>query len=311
MPIKVIVNPMARKGRSGRDWQRLQAALQRQLGPFDAALTDAPGAGTHLARQAIRDGYDTLVAVGGDGTINEVVNGAMIDGAMARPDLAICPIPAGTANEMANALGHRSQQAAIDAVVSGSPRRMDLFAARCTGLAGGPGDGQVTRYGYVSSSFGAAAEISHRTSASRFLKRLGGRFSYYYVTLLVTLTYPHLDVAIATDGAPARRLKAYTGLACNLETGGGGMKLAPGARFDDGVLNLVLFKDIGRADIILQKPSWLFEGRHIEHPKVEMISGREFRIDGPASMLVDVDGETIGRLPLELTVLPGALALRA
>jgi len=307
MRIKAIVNPMARKGKSGRDWPRLQQLLKAKLGSIDSALTTGPGDGTQLARQAVIDGYDTLVAVGGDGTVNEVVNGALSNGVLARPDLVICPIPAGTANEMVTALGHKSEQAAIDAIANGKTRHMDLFVARCAGLSAG----EATRYGYVSASFGAAAEISHRTSASRFLKKLGGRFSYYYVTLLVTLTYPHIAADIAIDGAPATRRKIYTGLACNLENGGGGMKLAPGARFDDGQLDLVLFKDIGRAEIIFQKPSWLFEGKHVEHPKVEVISGSSFRINGPASALVDVDGETVGRLPLDLKVLPGALAVRA
>ena len=307
MRIKIIVNPMARKGGSRRDWPRLEHKLRQRLGSCDFTLTKGPGDATQLARQAVIDGYDTLVAVGGDGTVNEVVNGAVVNGALARPDVAICPVPAGTANEMVNALGHRGEDAAIDAIVKGTTRHMDLFDARCAGLQ----SGQVQRYGYVSASFGAAAEISHRTSASRYLKKLGGRFSYYYVTLLVTLTYPYIEADIAIDSAAAKRWKVYTGLACNLETGGGGMKLAPGARFDDGKLDLVLFRDIGRADIILQKPSWLFEGRHIEHPKVAMLSGSQFHIAGPASALVDVDGETVGRLPLDLKVLPGALTVRA
>jgi YegS/Rv2252/BmrU family lipid kinase len=306
MRIKVIVNPMARKGRSGRNWPQLKARLVERLGELDTAMTTAPGDATRLARQAVLDGYDTLVAVGGDGTINEVVNGAVGNGVMARPDLVICPLPAGTANEMITALGHADEAAAIEAIAQGQTRRMDLFEARCAGLNGGT----VTRYGYVSCSFGAAAEISHRTSASRYLKRLGGRFSYYYVTLLVTLTYPFIDADISVDGAAPQRRKVYTGLGCNLETGGGGMKLAPGARFDDGQLDMVLFKDIGRADIILQKPSWLFEGRHVQHPKVEVMRGGSFDVQGPTSALVDVDGETIGRLPLSIRTLPGALAVR-
>lgn len=307
MRTRVIVNPMARKGGSGRDWPRLRQLLERRLGPVDAVMTGAPGDATVLARQAVREGFSTLVAVGGDGTVNEVVNGMVVDGAMARPGLAISPVPSGTANEMAAALGYGDEGTAIDAIARGAVRHIDLFRARFAGLQGGT----VERYGFASCSFGAAAEISHRTSASRFLKKLGGRFSYYYVTLLVTLTYPFIDVELSVDGRPATRRKLYTGLACNLERGGGGMKLAPGARFDDGRLDLVLFKDIGRAEIILQKPSWLFEGHHIEHPKIEMIAGTSFRIDGPAAALVDVDGETVGRLPLELTVLPQALAVRA
>ena len=89
------------------------------------------------------------------------------------------------------------------------------------------------------------------------------------------------------------------------------MKLAPGASFEDGMLDLVLFKNITRRDIILQKPSWLYEGRHVEHPQVEVVRGKRFDVAGPAMALVDLDGETVGRLPMAATVIPKALTVKA
>lgn len=308
MRVMVIANPMARKGGCARAWPRLQRELRRRVGEFSVAFTARPGHGIDLARQAVADGFDTLVAVGGDGTVNEVVNGMMENGRLLRPELALCPVPAGTANELVAALGHGDDVDAIAAIRDGRTRQIDVIEANCLGLNG---HGTVRRYGYVAASFGAAAEISYRTSTSRYLKKLGGRFSYYYVTLLVTLTYAYWQGGIGIDGAVPQPTTLYTGLVCNTENGGGGMKLAPGARPDDGVLDLVLFRDIARADIILQKPSWLYEGRHIEHHKVDLMRGRRMRIEGPASALVDVDGETVGRLPLDVTVLPGALTVRA
>lgn len=304
----VIANPAARKGGCGRDWPRIEAQLKRHLPEFERRFTTGPGHATALARQGVRDGFDTIVAVGGDGTVNEIVNGLVENGVLARPELTLCPVPAGTGNEMCTALGLLDQEdAPYRNVVAGNPRRIDLIELRCAGLR----DGEVRRYGYAIACFGAAAEISFRTSASRYLKKLGGRFSYYCQTLLVTLTYPNWQATLSVDEAPARRVTLYTGLACNTPNGGGGMMLAPGASFEDGMLDLVLFGDIARHDILLRRPSWLYRGRHVEHPKVEVVRGRRIAVDGPAMALVDLDGETVGRLPMTATVIPKALMVKA
>ena len=308
MKTVVIANPAARKGGCGRNWPQIEAALRRHLPAFETRLTTHQGHATDLARQAVAEGFDTFVAVGGDGTVNEVVNGMIENGVMARPDLTLCPLPAGTANELCLALGLLADEdAPYRNVVEGRTRQIDLIETRCAGVDGG----ESARYGYAIACFGAAAEISYRTSASRFLKKLGGRFSYYYQTLLVTLTYPYWQASLRIDEQPARTVTIYTGLACNTPNGGGGMKLAPGASFEDGVLDLVLFREITRRDIIFQKPSWLYEGRHVEHPQVEVVRGRTFHVEGPAMALVDLDGETVGRLPVSVTVLPQALTVKS
>lgn len=304
----VIANPMARKGGCARAWPEIEARLRRHVPEFDVRFTARPGHGIDLARVGVAEGYDVFVAVGGDGTVNEVVNGMVENGAMARPGIALCPIPAGTANELCLALGLLSDDdAPYRNIVEGRPRQIDLIDVRCAGV----GQGEAQRYGYAIACFGAAAEISYRTSASRFLKKLGGRFSYYYQTLLVTLTYPYWQASLRIDGQPARTVTVYTGLACNTPNGGGGMRLAPGASFEDGMLDLVLFREITRRDIIFQKPSWLYEGRHVEHPQVEVVRGRTIEVDGPPMALVDLDGETIGRLPMTATVIPRALTVKA
>jgi diacylglycerol kinase (ATP) len=303
-----IANPMARKGGCGRNWPQIEARLKRDLPDVETRITTAPGHATELARQAVAEGFDTFIAIGGDGTVNEVVNGMMHDGAMMRPNIALCPIPAGTANELCLALGVLSDdEAPYRNIVSGRMRQIDVIETRCAGLNGG----EALRYGYAIACFGAAAEISYRTSASRFLKKLGGRFSYYYQTLLVTLTYPYWQASLRVDDQPERKVTIYTGLACNTPNGGGGMKLAPGASFDDGVLDLVLFREITRRDIIFQKPSWLYEGRHVEHSQVEVVRGQRIHVEGPAMALVDLDGETVGRLPMTARVLPKALTVKA
>lgn len=299
----VVVNPAARRGGAGRGWPKLEARIRRYLPEAAVVFTECPGDATRLVRAGLDRGVDHVVAVGGDGTVNEALNG-FVAGDVAAAGVTLSPIPAGTANELCRALGLlRDDEAAFRALAGRERRVIDMIRVDCAGLDGRP----VRRYGYLTASFGAAAEISFRTSASRFLKKLGGRFSYFAVTIMVTLTYQHRQVRLAVDDGSAETLTLYAGLCCNAPNGGGGMILAPMAKMDDGTLDLVTFGDIARSDILLQKPSWLFEGRHIEHPKVSVRHGRRFHVEADAETLVDLDGETVGRLPATVTVLPRAL----
>lgn len=304
----VVVNPAAGRGRAGRRWPEIEPEIRRFLPNAAVVFTEAPGDATRLAQGGLARGARHIVAVGGDGTVNEALNG-LVEADQVHPEAVLSPIPAGTANELCRALGLLEQpDGAYRALGPDGRRRMiDMLRVECVGFDGR----SVQRFGYLTAVFGAAAEISYRTSKSRFLKKLGGRFSYFAETLLVTLTYRHRPVRIAIDGAPRQSFTLYAGLCCNAENGGGGMKLAPGAKLDDGVLDLVLFHDIARRDILLQKPSWLFEGRHIEHPKVSVHHGRRFYVESEVETLLDLDGETIGRLPATITVLPRALPVLA
>lgn len=306
MRIKAIVNPAARKGRSGQNWPGRAAKLEAAVGKFDIAFTSAPRHATELARQAVADGFDTIVAVGGDGTVNEVLNGLVEGDAMAHPDLTLCPLPAGTANELARALGILEGDLAIDAVARGSRAHIDMGRVSCTGFDGQP----KTHHIFIAGSVGSAAEISYRTNTSKLIKKLGAELSYYIVTLLVTLRYKPTPLTIRVDEHFEATVPVHSGLGCNTETTGGGMRIAPGASIDDGLLDLVLFKDMGPADLLLKPPSWLFQGHHVTHPEVELIQGRHIEIDGPAEIMVDADGETIGRLPVVMDVLPGALPVK-
>jgi YegS/Rv2252/BmrU family lipid kinase len=302
--IGVIVNLAARKGGAARDWPAIQAELVRRLGAFEARFTEAPGHATHLARTALDEGVRRFVAVGGDGTVNETLNGLIEpSGCLSEPDAVLCPVPAGTANELCRALGHLKHPAqAFDAAAGQHSRAIDLLRVRCTGLDGRP----VERFGYLIVSVGAAATISRRTSQSRWLKKLGG-VAYLLMTPPVTLAYRHRDVSISIDGVPTGTRRLFTAMIANTENGGGGMKLVPGARFDDGVLDLIEMGDISRLGMLFGVIPKLYSGAHVHHPKVRTSRGTSFRFDSEVETLVDLDGETVGHLPLEISVLPGAL----
>jgi diacylglycerol kinase (ATP) len=302
--VAVIVNPAARKGGAMARWPAIQAELGKRLGPVEPLFTQAPGHATQLARDALAGGVRRFVAVGGDGTVNETLNG-LLDGSgrLVEPDAVLCPVPAGTANELCRALGHLTiAGSAFDAAASQRTQAIDLMRVRCTGLDGRP----VNRFGYLIVALGLAATISHRTSQSRWLKKLG-EIAYLLMTPPVTLTYRQRDISIEIDGVPAGTRRLFTAMIGNTENGGGGMKLLPGARFDDGVLDLIDVGGVSRLDVLLGILPKLYSGAHIHHPKVRTARGTSFRFDSAeVETLVDLDGEMVGRLPLEVTILPQA-----
>jgi diacylglycerol kinase (ATP) len=304
--IAVIVNRTARKGGAARQWPALQAALSARLGPFVPRFTEAPGHATELARAAVAEGARRIVAVGGDGTVNETLNGLLdASGRLVAPDAVLCPVPAGTANELCRALGHLEHPTrALEAAAGTGARPVDLLRVRCVDLAGQ----EVERFGYLIVSLGAAATISHHTSRSAWLKKLG-EIAYLLMTPVVTLGYRHRDVAIAIDGGAPQTRRLFTAMVANTENGGGGMKLMPGAKFDDGILDLIEMGDVSRLGVLFGVMPKLYSGAHIGHPKVRVSHGTSFRFESEVETLVDLDGETIGRLPLEVSVLPRAFAV--
>ena len=170
---------------------------------------------------------------------------------------------------------------------------------RCAGLDGKP----VERFGYLIVSIGGAATISHRTSQSRWLKKLGG-IAYLLMTPPVTLGYRHRDVAVSIDGVTQGTRPIFTAMVANTENGGGGMKLMPGALFDDGVLDLIEMGDIAPLAMLTTVLPKVYSGAHIHHPKMRLSRGKNFRFESAVDTLVDLDGETVGRLPLEVSVIP-------
>ena len=308
MRVAVIVNPAARKGGALARWPAIQAELDKRLGPVEPMFTEAPGHATRLARDALARGVRRFVAVGGDGTVNETLNGLLDpSGRLIEPDSVLCPVPAGTANELCRALGQLADPArAFDAAAGHKTRAIDLLRVRCAGLDGRP----VDRFGYLIVALGAAATISHRTSQSPWLKKLG-EIAYLLMTPVVTLGYRHRDVSIEIDGAASGTRRLFTALIANTENGGGGMKLMPGAKFDDGVLDMVEMGDVSRLGMLLGVMPKLYSGAHIHHPKARTSRGTCFRFDSAVETLVDLDGETVGRLPLEVTILPQAFVVGA
>jgi YegS/Rv2252/BmrU family lipid kinase len=301
MRTKVIVNPMAAKGRMGHRWPWYRARLEAVLGPLNVSFTLRPGDATRWTRAAARYGCERFVVLGGDGSVSEVLNGLMASGI---DGLSLWPMPAGTGNDSCRGLDVPLDPAeAIDALGSTRTRALDVMRVDLPGR-----DGTVrTRYGLILVSFGAPATISRNASASRWMKRLG-RAAYYLATPPVVLSYAPRATRIAIDGAPAEERTLFGGMIAGMPYSGGGMRLVPPARPDDGQLDMVELGRLGRFETLFQLMPRLYDGGHVAHPSVSLRQGiRSIRLESDTETLVDVDGEAVGHLPATVTVLPNAI----
>ncbi|KRR17758.1 hypothetical protein CQ14_36310 [Bradyrhizobium lablabi] len=306
---KIIVNPMANKGNCGKRWLQICAELEKHLGPLassDVAMTRAPNHATQLAREAIDAGYRRLVSVGGDGTFSEMMNGVIADDRPIASDLVLAQLPGGTSNELSRSFGQLSLAEASKAIAMGHTRDIDVFRADAKGYAGG----QVTRYGFVLAIVGAAATISWRAQRVPLLKRLGP-ISYVLMTAFTSLTYSPRYYRIQIDDEAEQRLPMWSLMLCSFDGAGEGLMLAPGADPADRKLDLIMVGDMGRWESLTRIVPNLADGSYLEHPKVSRRHASRITIDSDDMIRADVDGESIGQLPMSVTMLPFHLKVAA
>jgi YegS/Rv2252/BmrU family lipid kinase len=306
---KIIVNPMANKGSCGKRWPQIRAELERTLGPIaadDIALTRARNHATAVARDAVGAGYRRVVAVGGDGTFSEVVNGVIADDRPIAPDLVLAQVPGGTSNELSRSFGQQSLADACRAVASGQTRTIDIFRADAKGYL----DNHVTRYGFLLAIVGAPATISWRAQRVPLLKRLGP-ISYVIMTAVTSLTYAPCLYRIQIDDEAEQSLLSWGLLLCSFDGAGEGLMLAPGADPGDGRLDLIMLGNLGRWESLTKVVPKLGDGTYLAQPKISRREATRLAIASNRQVRVDVDGESIGQLPMSIALLPFRMKVAA
>lgn len=286
----VIVNPAAGKGRGRRAWRLVGPALRDAGVTFDETLEERPGQAIPIAEEAARAGYELLVAVGGDGTVHEVVNGIMRAGLPRAPALAI--IPGGTGNDFARGVGVPRDPLAAGRLLlgTGMRRRVDL--------------GRVNdRYFVGISGVGFDAEVAAKVNS--WPKWIGGTTLYIAAILTMLVAYRPVPTSVAIDG-DEQRLQLFLLAAANTPWYGGGMYMAPHARPDDGHLEIITAWDLGKLETLQLLPK-VFSGAHLRHPKVAHRAAYEVRVDSEVPLAIHADGETVGRVPAVFRAVPQAL----
>ncbi len=302
---RFVVNPRAGNGSAARQWKKLEPEVARMPGVCGVSLTEGPLHAVELAREAAARGADVVVAVGGDGTINEVANGLIEDEEPVSGRAALGIVPLGTGGDFRRSLGFGdSPLAALARLENGRRRQIDLGRLELT-----TADGRTSRRVFVNiASFGLSGLVVRMVNRSS--KALGGKASFALGSLRAVASYANQPVRIALDGVDWKELKISDVAVANGQFFGGGMWIAPEARLDDGLFDVVVVGDLSRRSVLANGPK-IYRGRHLGLDGVEVIraSSVAARPLGDEPVLVDVDGEQPGQLPAGFTLLPSALPL--
>jgi len=295
-----LVNPASAGGSTGRRWPELanRAAAAGLSG--DALLSERRGQLTELARQAAEDGARLLVAVGGDGTVNEIVNG--IADLADPPELAI--VPRGTGWDFVRTFKiPRAIEGAVGVALHGETRTIDLGRVRFQSW-----DGTETESVFANvASAGMSGAIAQR--ANETTKALGGKASYLWATLAVFARWSAGELRLDVDGE-RRAAKMYDVVVANGRYFGGGMEICPGAMPDDGIFDVLTIGDLTKWDLVTTMPK-TYRGSHLPHPKAEVFRGHVVTVESDTPVPIELDGEQPGTTPATFEVLPGRLRLRA
>ena len=305
----VIVNPRAGAGRAGREWSRTAVALRESIGPFDGQLTSGPMDAARQATAAVHARRPLVVAVGGDGTVNEVVHGLLsaTADAAARPELALIVI--GTGADLARSLclpaGTLAQARRAGQATS---RFIDAGRAEFMGE-----DGQLHVRHFVNvAGLGLSGVTDRVVNAGGWLRVLGARAAFQVGVARALMEWRNEPVTIEVDGTVAFDGACKVTAVANGRWFGGGMRIAPEALLDDGLLDVVVVGDVGALTLVRRLPL-VYRGEHLRMPEVQVLRGRVVtaRPTGAGPVPLDLDGESPGYLPATFSVVPAAVRVRA
>ena len=322
----VVANPTAGAGSVGRRWPLIERLLRGSLPRLGYAFTEGPGHATLLAREAVNAGWEMVVSLGGDGTLNEVVNGLF-----SQPDPRACyalddqgwivrrdpppplssgaavlgVLPLGTGSDFCRSTGlARGLRENIELLIGRETRTVDLGQVGYLDHRGEPG----SRFFLNVSNAGFSGRVVH--FANRGWKGAGGRLSFILASLRALAGWKNLELAVRLDDIEIRGHMLALVVA-NGEYFGGGMRIAPGACLDDGLFNVVALGDLPRWALPGLLPG-IYRGTHLRNARINCYQAREVsvRLNAGVPGLVDLDGEQPGRLPALWNLYPGALRLK-
>lgn len=304
--IWVIVNPAAGGGRAGREWPALATSLGAAGVAFAPCVTCGPGDAARCARAAVTAGATTIAVVGGDGTLNEVVDGCLALESEGRstplPTLALLPI--GTGADFARGLGIRSGAAALATLARGKERPIDAGRVAFFDAAGT----ERVRHFVNVADFGLGPATSEQTPRDH---RRFGTAAFLWGALVAIAGYAPVPARVEIDGVLAYEGPSSIVVVANGQRFGGGMRVAPKARLDDGLFDIVMLGAVTRRALLTGLLPRIYRGTHLRHPAVHLGRGAQVTVGATAPFPLELDGEVVGFAPARFEVLPCALRVLA
>ena len=274
-----------------------------RLGPFQFHITSGPGDATLLARRVLLEGAEQVICVGGDGTLNEVINGFMGEDGPIRPDAVLGFIPNGTGCDFIKAVPIPSDlNMSLDTIIDSHVSSIDLGRMHYRDHQ----NRHRYRYFHNIASFGLGGEVNERVNKTS--KVFGPFISFVWATFIAVLVYGKKRIRLRVDDYYDQEVICWNIAVANGRYHGGGMCVAPDAVVDDGLFNVTIIGDMSLAEVF-RNFRHLYDGRIKLSAKVTTLTGTRVEAISDERVLLDVDGEQPGRLPVLIDIMPGALQL--
>lgn len=301
---KIIVNPNSANCTTKKRWPAIEKNLRKVLGEFAVEFTAGPNTATGLTRQALRQGFEMVVGIGGDGTVNEIVNGFFENNAPINPAAVFGIIERGTGCDFIKTVGiSKEETSAIEILRGRKTRRIDVGKFSFVDHQGKT----ALRYFANITSFGMGGEVDKRVN--RASKALGGKLSFLRAALATFLTYKNKKVRLKIDDFFDEERTIMNIAVANGQFFGAGMQVAPQAKLNDGLFDIIIMGDFNLLEAI-PNLSKIYKGEHLGHPKVESYRGKKVIATSDEIVLLDVDGEQPGQLPATFEIIPHALNIK-
>ncbi|MBC7364365.1 MAG: diacylglycerol kinase family lipid kinase [Candidatus Aminicenantes bacterium] len=301
----VIVNPASNHGQTRHRWLEIKEALKSFFKEFRYDFTEKPLQATDLAREALKEGTELLIGVGGDGTVNEIANGFFEDNKPINPEATLGIVPSGTGCDLMRSLNIPKKLKNAVRFISEAPNSL-IDIGRVNYLAEG---GKIeSRYFLNIADFGLGGEVVRRVTEER-LKRKAS--SYVKCLIETMLTFKGHEVSLKVDDQEKAAGTYLIGAVANGKVFGKGMKIAPKARLNDSLFDIILVKGLKFLEFCLQ--GWkLINGSHLSYHKVSMLRGQKVEVFPltPSPVLIELDGEQVGTLPASFEIIPASLQVK-
>lgn len=299
---KVIVNPNAGSGRGGREWNEISSLLSAAGIEFSSSVSRHKYHTIDLVREAYQEGYRRFIAVGGDGTIHEVVSGIMSMNS-ADPDVTLAAIPVGTGNDWGREWGVTIDHSqAVDIIAKGRTRVQDLAEVRS--VRNGT---ENIRYMANIGGLGFDANVCFKVDGYKDAGKTGSNL-YIKGLLRAFFGYTNKRFKIVVDGDTLYEGKVFSTAFGIGRYSGGGMLQTPEALPDDGLLDITVIKKIPKLKVIFNIKK-LYSGDIYSIKQVIHTKGRNVHVESFPFAKVEVDGEAVGFTPVTVTMMPQALRI--
>jgi len=298
-----VVNPVSAGKKTVKEWPSFEKQLKQKGLKFDWAFTDYPEHATSITREVLKSGYDVVVSVGGDGTMNEVVNGFFEMDNLINPKARLAVFSRGTGSDFIKSIGIKKGFVDFYNVLQrNNVQKFDIGRATFCIESGE----EVSKFFLNIADVGLGAETTRRVNKTK--KHLKGFFAFLIGAMLTIFKYHNKSITIEIDGQQVKSEKMNSVIIANANYFGGGMYISPKSKTNDGILDIIVIGDLNKLELI-RNFHLIYKGEHLTHPKITTYQGKKIKIISDPVGLLEIDGEQLGTTPTYFEIIPQAINL--